>query len=145
MAAVAQMQSRMDQKLIGGIVGGLVGGVAFGGMMAMMGMLPMVASLVGSSSPIVGFLVHMGISAMIGASFGILLGSRSHSLGQGATWGLIYGTIWWILGPLMIMPIMMGMGLQFGMALSSPMLMSLLGHLIYGLVTGVVFAWFLRR
>lgn len=39
---------------------------------------------------------------------------------------------------------MMGMGLQFGAALSGPMLMSLMGHLIFGLVTGVVFAWFVR-
>jgi hypothetical protein len=37
------------------------------------------------------------------------------------------------------------MGLQLGAALSGPMLMSLVGHLIYGLITGLVFAWFARR
>jgi hypothetical protein len=34
---------------------------------------------------------------------------------------------------------------QFGMALAGPMLMSLMGHMIYGLVTGLVFVWFARR
>ena len=43
------------------------------------------------------------------------------------------------------MPIMMGMGPQFGMALTMPMLMSLLGHLIYGVVTGLAYPVVVRR
>jgi hypothetical protein len=57
----------------------------------------------------------------------------------------VYGMVWWVLGPLVIMPVMMGMGLQFAMAFSGPMLMSLMGHAIYGLVTGLVYAWYIRR
>jgi hypothetical protein len=85
-----------------------------------MGMLPMIGGLVGSSSALVGFLVHIVISAVIGASFGVLLGARSTSFGQGASWGLVYGAIWWVLGPLVLMPLMMGMGLQLGAALTGP-------------------------
>lgn len=145
MTTVTQAKSGMDQKLIGGLVGGLAGRVVFGVMMAMMAMLPMIAGLVGSSAAAVGFLTHMVISPVIGASFGVLFGARSTSFGQGALWGLVYGAIWWVLGPLVIMPLMMGMGLQLGAAFSGPMLMSLMGHLIFGLVTGLVFAWFVRR
>jgi phage shock protein PspC (stress-responsive transcriptional regulator) len=54
----------MNQKVIGGVVGGLAGGVVFGMMMAMIGMLPMIAGMVGSASAVVGFLVHMVISSM---------------------------------------------------------------------------------
>jgi hypothetical protein len=43
------------------------------------------------------------------------------------------------------MPIMMGMGPQFGMALTMPMLMSLVGHLIYGLITGLVYVAYSHR
>jgi len=43
------------------------------------------------------------------------------------------------------MPIMMGMGPQFGMALSMPMLMSLVGHLIYGIVTRLAYPVAARR
>jgi hypothetical protein len=38
----------------------------------------------------------------------------------------------------------MGMGLQFATAFS-PMLMGLVGHLLYGLVASLVFVWFVRR
>jgi hypothetical protein len=60
---------------LAGIVGGLVGGVAFGILMQLTGMIPMVAMLVGSDSAGIGWLVHLVISAGIGASFGLLLGA----------------------------------------------------------------------
>ncbi len=53
-----QTRGGLLPNIISGIVGGLVGGVAFGLMMAMMGMLSMIAGLVGSNSSLVGFLVH---------------------------------------------------------------------------------------
>jgi hypothetical protein len=43
------------------------------------------------------------------------------------------------------MPVMMGMGPRFAAALETPMLMSLVGHLLFGLVTGLVYAWQVRR
>jgi len=42
------------------------------------------------------------------------------------------------------MPLMLGMGLQFGMAFTPPMLMSLVGHLIYGRLTGLVYVAYVR-
>jgi hypothetical protein len=131
--------SSVKHRIIGGVVGGVAGGLVFGAMMGMMGMLPMVASVIGSQSPLVGFLYHMFNSVIIGAVFGLIFGGLSHTYGQGAAWGLLYGAIWWVFGPLVLMPLMLGMGLQFGMALTPPMLMSLVGHLIYGLITGLVY------
>jgi uncharacterized membrane protein YagU involved in acid resistance len=110
-----------------------------------MGMLPMVAIVVGSESATIGFLYHMFNSVVIGALFGLIFGGLSHTYGQGAAWGLLYGIIWWVLGPLVLMPLMLGMGLQFGMALAPPMLMSLGGHLIYGLLTGLVYVGYVSR
>jgi len=133
------------KRVTAGIIGGLAGGMVFGMMMAMMGMLPMVAGLAGSSSPIVGFMVHMLISAIIGAFFGALFGGRSGTYGGGALWGFVNGMIWWVLGPIVIMPLMMGMGLQFEAMFTGPMLMSLMGHVIYGVVTGLVYAWWVNR
>ena len=49
--------------IIQGAIAGLVGGVVFGIMMAMMGMLPMVGMLIGVESAVVGFIVHLAISA----------------------------------------------------------------------------------
>jgi hypothetical protein len=132
------------QQLVAGIIGGVVGGLAFGALMAMMGMLPMVASILGSKSAVVGFLYHMFNSVVIGALFGLIFGGLSHTYVRGAAFGLLYGVVWWVLGPIILMPLLLGMGSegiasQFGAAFSAPMLMSLIGHLIYGLLTGLVY------
>jgi uncharacterized membrane protein YagU involved in acid resistance len=137
--------SPLAQRLLWGAVAGLAGGVVFGVMMGMMGMLSMVAGLVGSSSAVVGAVVHMVISAIIGAGFGLVAGGMSESYGPAAVAGLVYGAAWWVLGPLLIMPSLMGMGPQLGTAFAPPMLMSLLGHLLYGLVTGAAYAFLIGR
>jgi hypothetical protein len=90
------------QRLVAGVIGGVVGGLA---LMAMMGMLPMVASIVGSKSAVVGFLYHMFNSVVIGALFGLILGGLSHTYARGATFGLLYGVMWWVLGPMILMPL----------------------------------------
>ena len=134
----------LAQRIVGGVIGGVAGGLVFGAMMAMMGMLPMVASVVGSKSVLVGFIYHMFNSVVIGALFGLIFGALSRTYGQGALFGLIYGVIWWVLGPMILMPLMLGMGLQFGAAFTPPMLMSLVGHLAYGLITGLVYVGYIR-
>lgn len=133
----------MTRRVLAGVVGGLAGGLVFGAMMATMGMLPMVASLVGSSSAAVGFFVHLVISVLIGLALtvpggGLLAGSYLRA----AAIGLAYGALWWVLGPLLIMPAMMGMPV---FAVDAASVMSLIGHLLYGLVLGLVAAAVLRR
>ena len=109
-AARSRTGGTLGQRIIGGVVGGLAGSLAFGALMGMMGMLLMVASVVGSQSPVVGFLYHMFNSVIIGADFGLVFGGLSRTYGQGAGWGLLYGAIWWVLGPMILMPLMLGMG-----------------------------------
>ena len=138
-------RERLVANGIAGAVGGLIGGIAFGILMGMMGMLPMIAGMVGSSSVVVGFIVHMAISVFIGVTFGLIFGWRSRTYLSGIGWGLFFGLIWWVLGPIVLMPMMMGMGLQFAAAFTSPMLMSLMGHLLYGALTGLGFAWYSQR
>ena len=124
-----------------GVYAGLAGGVVFGVMMALMGMLPMVGQMVGQPSAIVGFLVHLVISAIIGASFAVILGPFTNSTGSGLRNGLIYGAIWWVLGPLTLMPLGLGMGVTWNLAAASAMLPSLVGHLDYGAILGFGYAW----
>ena len=124
-----------------GVYAGVAGGVVFGGMMAMMGMLPMVGQMVGQPSAIIGFLVHLVISAIIGASFAVILGPFTNSKGSGLLNGLIYGAIWWVLGPLTLMPLGLGMGVTWNFAAASAMLPSLFGHFVYGAILGFGYAW----
>ncbi len=125
----------LGTRALAGVLGGLAGGIVFGLMMAMMGMLPMLASMVGSSSAWVGFAVHLMISVAIGLGLTLLFGNwLLAGYGRGALVGLAYGAIWWVLGPLLMMPLMLGMPL---FTLDTAALLSLMGHLIYGTILGL--------
>jgi len=125
-----------------GIIGGLAGGVIFGMMMWMMGMLPMIGKMVGLPNIFAGWIVHLGISASIGASFAVLLDRFVKGLASGAATGMIYGAVWWFLGPLTLMPLVMGMGLGVNWNATAVVNMapSLMGHAIFGVVLGLVYA-----
>ncbi len=142
MNTLVDRRQDMSGKFMAGIVGGLVGGLVFGLMMAMMGMMSMIASLVGSQSSLVGWLLHLAISAFIGVTFALLFGDRSTGYGSGLLWGIVYGIIWWVLGPLVIMPAMMGMPLFM---FNSMTMMSLVGHIIYGALLGLGYVWYTSR
>jgi hypothetical protein len=130
-----------------GAYGGLAGGVVFGAMMGMMGMLPMIGKMAGHPSAITGFVVHLAISGLIGASFALLFGRLINSIGGGLGYGLAYGGAWWFLGPLTLMPFLMGMGLgvNWNSTAVSQMLPSLVGHFIYGAILGLSYAWLRSR
>ncbi|MBI3505376.1 MAG: hypothetical protein HY059_11080 [Proteobacteria bacterium] len=131
----------MLQHARAGAIAGVVGGIVFGMLMAMMGMLTVIAGMVGSSSPVVGFAIHLLMSAMIGAGFGVALGALATSAVRAVGAGVAYGMTWWVIGPLTMMPLMMGQGLGAawnGHAIAAA-LPSLMGHVIYGAITGFVF------
>jgi len=121
-----------------GVVAGLGGGLLFGIMMAVQGMLPMVGMLVRQENSVVGFVVHMAISAILGGIYGIVAGRLPVSWGVAVVGGAVYGVVWWVLGALILMPLMLGMS-QMVLALGGPQWMSLVGHLVFGVVTGVLF------
>ena len=129
-------------RAVYGIVGGLVGGIVFGVLMQMMDMIGMVAQLVGSSSTAVGWLVHLGISAFAGAVFAVLLGSLAPTVLPASVTGMAYGVVWWVVGALLIEPAQLGMPV---FELNATAWQSLMGHLLFGLVLGVVFSLFVRR
>jgi uncharacterized membrane protein YagU involved in acid resistance len=107
----------------------------------------MIGKMVGVPSAAVGFAVHLIISAVIGAGFAILFGAAVRGPGSGIGYGLLYGAVWWLLGPLTLMPLFMGMGLghNWSIAAMGNMLPSLMGHLIFGAVAGFDFGWLKNR
>jgi hypothetical protein len=144
----------MFSKLGASIAAGLIGGVVFGMMMQMMsaptpdgGQMPviaMVGQIVGSPTVGAGWAYHLFNSGLIGAIFGWLVGGRVHGYAAAMGWGAVYGFVWWIVGGLVLMPVLLGMS-PFAPLMMPPMRMvamgSLVGHLIYGLVLGGTFAW----
>ena len=131
------------------VIAGVVAGVVFGTMMQMMSaptpdggempMMAMVGMIVGSPTIAAGWLYHLFNSAVIGGLFGWLLASRVRGFSSGLGWGAAYGFVWWILGGLILMPVLLGMPpfAPLMMAAMQPVAMgSLMGHLIFGLILG---------
>ncbi len=137
--------SRTLQTLGWGAVASVAGGLLFGTIMLATNSLPVVAGLMGSTSPIIGFVVHLVIAALIGMSFGMLYRYESSSIGAGISWGLVYGLAWWFLGPLTLLPVLLGGPLAWNIAAASAALPSLIGHLVYGAATAGAFLLLERR
>src|SRR5262249_24870697 len=64
--------SRVLHSLVYGALASLVGGLLFTLVLLVIGFLPKVANIVGGSSLILGFIVNMIISALLGMSCGLL-------------------------------------------------------------------------
>ncbi len=131
-----------QQGVLHGVLGGLAGGVVFGVMMQALGMMGMIAMLVGSESIAVAWAVHLAISALFGAVYGAVVAPRITGWGAGLAAGLLYGALLWVVGPLLLMPAKMGMPV---FTIDAMALQSLLGHLVFGLVLGAVVVALSRR
>lgn len=130
-----------------GLVGGLAGGLVFGAMMSAM-MTPVmemaIPAMYGIEGPagLAGWVIHMSNSAVLGVVFGALAG-RADLTGTGRTAGagLVYGAVLWAVLAATVMPIWLGtVGFPGTPPLPNLNPLSLVGHLVYGLVLGVVYA-----
>jgi uncharacterized membrane protein YagU involved in acid resistance len=136
--------SSMTQSLINGVVGGIAGGVVFGLMMTAQGMMPMVAMLARSESVVVGWGVHLIISAFIGAVFGVVASRMPASWGVTLGAGVVNGVVWWVLGALILMPLILGMG-EMVLQIGDMQISSLIGHVIFGVIAAAVYRWMASR
>ena len=120
-------------------LGGLVGGLLFSLVMLQTDFLPNVADLVGTTSPVTGFIVHLVIAQLIGLSYGLLFSRQSYDVGSALGWGVSYGFFWSILGPLTLMPIFLGTTPQWTVEAVAAAFPNLVGHLVYGAGLGITF------
>lgn len=132
----------IGRRVVFGALGGVAGGLVFAMMMAMMGMLTMIAGMMGSSSPGVGFGIHMMISIVYGIVFAVIASRWLTSWPKGLGIAMVYGIVLWVVGPLIIMPMMMGNPV---FAFTGATMMSLMGHVIYALVVAVIALPMIRR
>lgn len=129
----------------GGVLAGLVAGVVMGAMLTMqMGPVIRVAipSMYGLSGLAAGWVVHLFHSAVLGVAFAGLAGSLGfgESVGRSAGLGVAYGFVLWVLLAAVVMPIWLGaVGFPKAPPLPNFNPMSLVGHLVYGLVLGIAF------
>jgi uncharacterized membrane protein YagU involved in acid resistance len=130
----------VPRALVGGGFAGIFGGWAFGKWMEQAGFFPLVASIVRSSSPQVGMALHFGIAIVIGATFGLLFQREIRGLGSSLGWGAAYGVLWWFIGPLTLLPLMLGTRPDWTVEHAATLFGSLVGHIVYGLIVGLLYA-----
>ncbi len=127
----------LRRDVIAGAAAGFVGGLVFSWAMQAQGMRAAVAGLLGVTSLGAGLALDLVISILIGASFGAIF--RYQPLGYAPTIssGVLYGLLWWIVGPLTLVPALLGRGPTWSLAEADAALPSLVGHVLYGALTGL--------
>jgi len=136
---------RLLQSLGWGALGGLAGGIVSSPIMLRTGVLPQVAGVGTSLTSLHGFVVHLLVSAAIGTTFGLLFRNEAPSLGAGVAWGWLFGLIWWYLGPLTLLPLILTGACDWSTGAVVSLLPSLIGHLVFGAVTAFVFLLLQQR
>jgi uncharacterized membrane protein YagU involved in acid resistance len=124
---------------VGGIAG-IIGGWAFGQWMAKVNHFPLIAGLIHLSSRNAGVALHFVFAFIIGASFGLLFQRDVRGYGSSLGWGLGYGIFWWFLGPMTLMPLWQGRSLDWSYQHAQQLYGSLVGHIVYGLIVGLIYA-----
>lgn len=138
-ATVAQERRFFEDEVrsvVAGALAGTFGGLFFGEALAYHGQLPLVAGLVGGDSPWVGLAIHMLVATVVGATFGLFVARHRLSCGAGLAWGAAYGLMWWLLGWLTLLPLLLGQPLWWSVDAARQAFPDLIGHLVYGGVLG---------
>ncbi len=122
-------------SLLGGAIGGLVGGIVFGVILQATGLIAGVGGLVGAAGVGVGWVTLLVVMTVLGLVYAATFGRLERNWGTGELYGLAHGLVWWILGALIIMPLVTGEAL---FAMTQANWVNLLGYLVYGLIVGLV-------
>src|SRR5437868_3628633 len=144
------MRSRIGAAAVAGLIAGLLCAMSLVGAKTPDGMsaISVYGNLIGSPTIAAGFIVNVIDAAIIGALFGWLLGMRANTMARALVWGLIYGFVWWIIGGLIVVPMIMGLPAFAPLTQSSLHAMAwggLFGHLVFGLILGAAFRWSTSR
>jgi hypothetical protein len=128
-----------SRALVGGGIAGAIADLIFGHWMSSGGFYPLIAGLVQADSNS-GELLHYLAGIVIGCTFGLFFQLDIRGLGSSLGWGAGYGMFWWFLGPLTLWPLVAGKGIDWSVSNAADLFGPLVGHIIYGLIIGLVYA-----
>ncbi len=136
---------RVLRSLSWGAFAGLPGGIVASPVLLATHALPKIVGLDTSLTGFRGLLFHLLVSAAIGMTYGLLFRNEASSLGLGVAWGWLFGLIWWFVGPMTLLPLLLTGVCDWSTDAASALLPSLMGHLIYGATTALAFLVMERR
>ncbi len=128
------------RAMLAGVTGGVAMGLFYA---ATTGLLPVIGSLYGLESPLVGWITHLFHSAVFGLLFAaVCVATRVDRLASGVlratVLGLGWGLVLWVVGAGLLMPAWLGL---VGAVPGTPRFSTaaLIGHALWGVVLGVVY------
>ncbi len=133
------ISASLRRDLAAGGVAGLAGGLVFWGALQAQGMAASVPGLLGLSLSGGWVALHLLVALLLGTGFGALLRYQSGSYAAISSIGLLYGLLWWIVGPITLAPLFEGQGPTWSIVAAGLAFPSLIGHLLYGGLTGFGF------
>ncbi|WP_049985557.1 DUF6789 family protein [Halobellus rufus] len=139
---VAQSEQNAWQH---GVAAGVVAGIVMGALMVMQ-MRPVIEVAIPSmyflSGGTAGFAVHVAHGAVLGVVFAAIASTRGASTtARSAALGVGYGVVLWVVLAVLVMPVWLSaVGSPANPSLPNVSVMSLVGHVVYGAVLGVVYA-----
>jgi hypothetical protein len=131
---------RWGRAVVVGGVAGTLSGLVFSRWMYEGEFYPLLGGFaqLSSRSEMVAF--HFFIALLMGVVFGLLFQTDVRGLGSSMGWGLGFSIFWWFLGPLTVFPLWNRSPLDWSADHGSALFGSLVGHIVYGLILGVIYA-----
>jgi hypothetical protein len=127
-----------------GLAAGLAGGVVALPYMIQTGVITKLAGLDSGIPLAMGVCLHLPLSAIIGASYGILFRGESSDAVTSSLWGFMLGLISWYAGPLTLFPLLRTGECDWRPEAAAVLLPSLVCLLLFGFVTANIFSAFER-
>ncbi len=129
-----------NRGLVSGSVSGLVAGLVSGAALQSTWILPPLSLLIAKRPTLMtGWLVHLVVSVTAGALFGLSVEAAGISSRRALfVWGLAAGAGLFVLGPLTLVPMAIGLPPQF--AFIGKWLKVGAGYLVFGAVLGAVYS-----
>lgn len=131
-----------------GVIGGLGGGLVFGALMSIM-MPDIIAEAIpgmyGFEGGVAGWTIHMVHSAVLGVVFAGIASAvpqYTNTLGKSVGVGIVYGVALWVVLASFVMPAWVGAMLPMTPPVPNINPISLVGHIAYGGLLGVLYAAF---
>ena len=98
--------SSLRRDALAGALAGLLAGLALGWAMQTQVMMAQFSGLVGLPALGAGLVLHLGVSALVGAAFGALFRFQPRGHAAAISHGLMLGLVWWIIVPLTLTPLL---------------------------------------
>lgn len=139
------VSTRVVESALRGSVAGVVGAAGAVVLVWRTGGLTSIVPLLEPWGVALTLLVSPGLGGLVGAGYGPLFRYEASDLGAGLLWGVVYGTVWWVLGPLTVLPAVQSGSVSWTTEAVVTAVPGLVGCIVYGALTGTVFTLLERR